>query len=106
MGARSDRVWRALSVAYCISRSRDRSSNLSALCGGVSISAWGGFDNHDRIRTAKLTGQEEYTIYPTSPTHFFWKIVDAQLGFEVDEQAQKVISHQFSQGTLDSKIKV
>lgn len=47
----------------------------------------------------QLTGQEKFKIYPTSPTHFFLKIVDAQLTFEVDEQgqAQKVILHQGGQ---------
>nr|WP_290225111.1 serine hydrolase [Trichocoleus desertorum] len=48
---------------------------------------------------AQLTGQEKYAIYPTSPTYFFWKIVDAQLTFEVGKQgqAQKVTLHQFGQ---------
>ncbi|MEP0871496.1 serine hydrolase [Trichocoleus desertorum AS-A10] len=47
----------------------------------------------------QLTGQGKLKIYPTSPTHFFLRIVDAQLTFEVDEQgqAQKVTLHQSGQ---------
>ncbi len=45
---------------------------------------------------AQLTGQPEFEIYPESPTHFFWKVVDAQLTFErrPDGQATGVKLHQ------------
>jgi CubicO group peptidase (beta-lactamase class C family) len=35
--------------------------------------------------TAELTGQPAARIYPQSPTTFFWKIVDANLTFEMDK---------------------
>lgn len=45
---------------------------------------------------AQATGQAKYPIFAESPTRFFYKVVDAQLSFEVDEagQATKLILHQ------------
>lgn len=37
---------------------------------------------------AQLTGQERYPVYATSPTEFFYKIVDAQLTFQSDSKGQ------------------
>lgn len=44
----------------------------------------------------KLAGQDAYPIYPTSPTEFFYRIVDARITFVVDDDgnATKLILHQ------------
>jgi D-alanyl-D-alanine-carboxypeptidase/D-alanyl-D-alanine-endopeptidase len=45
---------------------------------------------------AQATGQAKYPIFAESPTKFFYKVVDAQLSFEVDDagKATKLILHQ------------
>ena len=45
---------------------------------------------------AQLTGQLEFEIFPESPREFFYKVVDAQLTFEVgaDGRATAVVLHQ------------
>ena len=34
---------------------------------------------------AQLTGQDRFEIFPSSETSFFYKVVDAQINFEKDE---------------------
>ena len=34
---------------------------------------------------AQMTGQPKYEIFPSSKTEFFWKVVDAQVTFEFDD---------------------
>ena len=45
---------------------------------------------------AQLTGQAVYEVFPEAPAAFFWKVVDAQLTFEVgaDGRATRLILHQ------------
>ena len=45
---------------------------------------------------AQLTGQLEFEIFPESPREFFYKVVDAQLTFEVgaDGRATAIVLHQ------------
>ena len=45
---------------------------------------------------AQLTGQMEFEIFPESPREFFYKVVDAQLTFEVDVdgRASAIVLHQ------------
>ncbi len=45
---------------------------------------------------AQLTGQQPFEIYPQSPTEFFWKVVDAQVSFEMGPggRASGVVLHQ------------
>ena len=45
---------------------------------------------------AQATGQDKYPIFAESPTEFFYKVVDAQLTFEVgdDGKVEKLILHQ------------
>jgi len=45
---------------------------------------------------AQLTGQPVAQIFPEAPTKFFWKVVDAQLSFEIgaDGKASAVTLHQ------------
>ena len=45
---------------------------------------------------AQLTGQSEFEIFPESPREFFYKVVDAQLTFEVgtDGRATAIVLHQ------------
>jgi serine-type D-Ala-D-Ala carboxypeptidase/endopeptidase len=44
----------------------------------------------------KLTGQDAYPVYPSSPTEFFYRIVDARITFVLDDQGEptKLILHQ------------
>ncbi len=44
----------------------------------------------------KLTGQDAYPIYASSPTEFFYRIVDARITFVVDDEddVTKLILHQ------------
>ena len=46
--------------------------------------------------TAQATGQQALPIYPESPTKFFYKVVDAQITFEAndDGKAGKLVLHQ------------
>jgi CubicO group peptidase (beta-lactamase class C family) len=37
---------------------------------------------------AQLTGQPKFEIFPRSSTHFFWKVVDAEITFIKDDQGQ------------------
>ncbi len=47
---------------------------------------------------AQLTGQEQFPVFPESETSFFFKIVDAQLEFETDNNSvTAVILHQGGQ---------
>jgi len=45
---------------------------------------------------AQATGQSRFEIFPTAPTEFFWKVVDAQLTFHLDKtgRADSVVLHQ------------
>lgn len=49
----------------------------------------------DRLNV-KLTGQDAFPIYPSSPTEFFYRIVDAQISFVLDDDGNvtKLILHQ------------
>lgn len=49
----------------------------------------------DRL-LVKLTGQDAFPIYPTSPTEFFYRVVDARITFVVDDEGKvtKLILHQ------------
>ncbi|MBL9163508.1 MAG: serine hydrolase [Planctomycetaceae bacterium] len=49
----------------------------------------------DRLKV-KLTGQDAFPIYPSSPTEFFYRIVDAQITFVLDDKGEvtKLILHQ------------
>lgn len=42
--------------------------------------------------TAQLTGQQRFEVFPTSPTEFYYKVVEAKLAFELDKDgsAEKV----------------
>lgn len=51
---------------------------------------------------AQLTLQDKYRIWPTSETEFFYRIVDAQITFERDEQG-KVTGLVLHQGGRDMK---
>ena len=44
----------------------------------------------------QATGQDKFRIYPSSPTEFFYKVVDARITFVVDDagRAGKLILHQ------------
>ncbi len=46
---------------------------------------------------AQLTGQPRFEIFPENATKFFWKVVDAQVEFVVDDQG-KCIAAKHSQG--------
>jgi len=37
---------------------------------------------------AQLTGQPEFEIFPESETKFFYRVVDAQITFDVDENGK------------------
>ena len=39
---------------------------------------------------AQLTGQPAYEVFPESPTGFFWKIVDAQVSFQLDPEGRAI----------------
>jgi hypothetical protein len=45
---------------------------------------------------AQVTGQEVYEIFPEGPKEFFWKVVDAQVTFDVapDGHATGLVLHQ------------
>ncbi|HEX5264161.1 MAG TPA: DUF3471 domain-containing protein, partial [Phenylobacterium sp.] len=45
---------------------------------------------------AVISGQAIAEIFPETPTKFFWKVVDAQVSFEVgpDGRASGVVLHQ------------
>jgi D-alanyl-D-alanine-carboxypeptidase/D-alanyl-D-alanine-endopeptidase len=45
---------------------------------------------------AQLSGQPKFEIYPSSPTRFFWKVVDAQVEFVRNNAGKvtKAIHHQ------------
>jgi hypothetical protein len=45
---------------------------------------------------AQLTGQPKFEIFPSSPTEFFWKVVDAQVTFvkNASGKTTKAIHHQ------------
>jgi D-alanyl-D-alanine-carboxypeptidase/D-alanyl-D-alanine-endopeptidase len=45
---------------------------------------------------AQATGQDKYPIYAESETEFFYKVVDAQLTFEVgdDGTTEQLVLHQ------------
>jgi CubicO group peptidase (beta-lactamase class C family) len=48
--------------------------------------------------TAQLTGQPRYPIFPQSGTHFFWKIVDAQIEFVKDDDGRVVSARHTQNG--------
>jgi len=50
---------------------------------------------------AQLTGQSAYEVFPESQTAFFWKIVDAQLSFQIgpDGRATGAVLHQNGRDT-------
>ena len=46
---------------------------------------------------AQLTEQPEFEIYPVSETEFFWKVVDAQIKFVVEDgRANLAVLHQYN----------
>jgi CubicO group peptidase (beta-lactamase class C family) len=49
--------------------------------------------------TAQLTGQPRYPIFPLGGDRFFWKVVDAQIEFQKDENGN-VVSARQSQGGM------
>ncbi|GET36732.1 serine hydrolase [Microseira wollei] len=54
----------------------------------------------------QLTGQERVEIFPESATEFFFKVVDAQLTFVVDEtgKASRVVLHQGGRDHMSTRI--
>ena len=54
---------------------------------------------------AQLTGQSEFEIFPESAREFFYKVVDAQLTFEVgpDGRATAVVLHQAGRDTRGAR---
>ena len=56
---------------------------------------------------AQLTGQEKFEIFPSSESNFFYKIVDAKITFEKDEEGNvtHLILHQMGQEIPALKIK-
>ena len=57
--------------------------------------------NNQQLR-AKLTGQPRVPIFPESETEFFYKVVDAQLSFLVDDKGE-VTGLILHQGGINSK---
>ena len=55
---------------------------------------------------AQLTGQMEFEIFAESPREFFYKVVDAQLTFEVgaDGRATAVVLHQAGRDTRGARV--
>ncbi|HWX18490.1 MAG TPA: serine hydrolase [Candidatus Binatia bacterium] len=55
---------------------------------------------------AQLTGQPKFEIFPSSPTEFFWKVVDAQVAFVKDAAGKitKAVHHQNGQTVEAPKI--
>jgi len=56
---------------------------------------------------AQLTGQPKARIFPTSPTEFFYRLVDAQLTFEKDDKGDivRVVLHQGGRDLPARKLK-
>lgn len=56
---------------------------------------------------AQLTGQAAYRIYPESQTKFFWKVVDAQVTFDVDPAGKVtgLVLHQNGRDLKAAKMK-
>jgi CubicO group peptidase (beta-lactamase class C family) len=56
---------------------------------------------------AQLTGQGAYGIYPSSEKEFFYRVVDAQITFEVDagRKAVRLVLHQNGRNLPATKIK-
>jgi CubicO group peptidase (beta-lactamase class C family) len=63
---------------------------------------------HDGQRVyAKGTGQANVRIYPSSPTEFFARAIDAQITFELDPSGHvvRLILHQFGRDAAAPKVK-
>lgn len=57
-------------------------------------------DSTDGRLFAQLTGQERFEIFPESETEFFYRVVDAQISFTVEDgQAKSLTLHQNGQTT-------
>ena len=54
--------------------------------------------------TAQLTGQPRFSVYAESDTKFFYKVVDAQITFEVDERGE-VTALVLHQNGMDQRAK-
>ena len=56
---------------------------------------------------AQATGQRKLRIYPSSPTEFFYKAVDAQITFELDAAGHvtRLILHQGGRDLPGPKVK-
>src|SRR6185437_12445558 len=57
--------------------------------------------------TARLTGQPAFRIYPESQTKFFWKVVEAQVTFDMDANGTVtgLVLHQNGQDLKAAKTK-
>jgi CubicO group peptidase (beta-lactamase class C family) len=71
--------------------------------GGGAIMTVTREDNH---LWAQLTGQPKFEIFAKSPTEFFWKVVNAQVTFVVEDerQAVKAIHHQAGREIIAARI--
>lgn len=56
---------------------------------------------------AQLTGQDKFQIFPSSETEFFYKVVDAQIVFEKDENGEvsNLVLHQMGQEFRSAGVK-
>ena len=54
----------------------------------------------------QATGQDEYEVFPESETRFFYRVVDAQITFEVDAtgRATQLVLHQSGQHIVAKRI--
>ena len=48
---------------------------------------------------AQLSGQPRFEIFPSTPDHFFWKVVDAQVVFLKNDQGEVTAAEQHQNGT-------
>lgn len=72
--------------------------DLAALVGRYDYgSAFMEITRQDNRLFAQLTGQPKFEIFPKSPTHFFWKVVDAEITFLKDTDG-KVTEARHRQG--------
>ena len=55
---------------------------------------------------AQLTGQSDFELFPESETNFFYKVVDAQLSFNLDDsrKVQSLVLHQNGMDQIAKKI--
>jgi len=81
----------------------DRLTGIYQLAPGVTIT----IAREGARLTAQVSGQQPYMIYASSPTSFFFRVVDAQLTFDVDVQgrATRVTLHQNGHDIPAARIK-